>query len=144
MLTAVLAHLTARLTDPRWTGIHVAEDIDALAGLAGQIESGSAIIMPWRERADPNMLITGGFRQLISVQFLTGIVLRDYDQFLGGERAAAFDAHKADVEAALAGVELPGFEAPCELVGGESSPVSRGVSIYVHTWETSRFLTGGA
>lgn len=142
MLATLIAHLTARLTDPRWTGIHAAEEIDALADLAGQIDSGSAIVMSWRERADPNSLITG-FRQPVAVQFLTGIVLREQDQFLGGDRAAAFDAYKADIEAALAGAELPGFETPCELVGGESSPISRGVSIYVHTWETSRFLTGG-
>ena len=47
-----------------------------------------------------------------------------------------------EYNAALAGWEPPGTISPCELVEGESSPIEKGVSIYVQTWETARFLTG--
>ena len=67
---------------------------------------------------------------------------RHYDTVLGAERAVQFDAHLARLEAALAGWEPPGTISPCELVEGESSPIEKGVSIYVQTWETARFLTG--
>jgi len=144
MLSEIYARLTDGLTDDRWAGIEIAEDIDALRDLAGQVESGTAIIMPWREQAGEQTLMTGGFRQRVEVQFLIGTVIRDYDQFMGAERALKFDAYKSDIEQAMAGWELPSCVEPCELVGGESSPVETGVSIYVQTWATARFLTGEA
>ena len=61
---------------------------------------------------------------------------------LGAERAKAFDALKGTVEAALTGWEPDPDAEPCSLVAGESSPVTTGVSIYIQTWETARFLTG--
>jgi len=142
MLSHILAHLNARLTDPRWAGVDVAEDIDALAARAGQVESGTAIIMPWNEAGRPQALMGGGFRQKVEVQFVVGTVVRLYDGMMGAERAMAFDAFKTDIEAALAGVVIPGCFDPCELIGGESSPIRTGVSIYAQTWATSRFLTG--
>jgi len=143
MLSDILTHLQAQLLPiPRWSGVEVAEDIDAVGDLAGQVESGTAIIMPWRERAGEQQLATGGHRQRVETQFIVGVVLRNYDQKMGGDRAVEFDAYKADLEAALAGwLPAAGID-PCELVGGESSPVSKGVSIYVQTWATARFLTG--
>ncbi|TQD37472.1 phage tail terminator protein [Rhodobacter capsulatus] len=142
MLADLLSHLTAHLTDPRWAGVDVAEDIDALAARAGQVESGTAIIMPWTETGRPQALMGGGVRQKVDVQFVVGIVIRLYDGMMGAERAMAFDAYRSDIEAALAGAVIPGFFDPCELVGGETSPISTGVSIYAQTWATTRFLTG--
>ena len=125
-----------------WAGVEVAEDIDILTDRAGQVDDTTLILMPWREGASPQPLATGGFRQRVEVQFLTGIVIREYDPSLGGTRATRFDVLKADVEAALAGWEPPSGVTGCELIGGESSPVTTGVSIYVQTWATARFLTG--
>ncbi len=142
MLALVIDRLAARLTDPRWTGVEVAEDIDVLSRRACEVESGTAIVMPFRARARPPMDATGGFRQIVEEQVAVGIVLRDYDHRLGGDRALAFDAYLADLEAALAGWVPPGAPADCTLIGGESSPVATGVSIYVQTWAISRFLTG--
>ncbi|ADE84736.1 phage tail terminator protein [Rhodobacter capsulatus] len=142
MLADLLSHLTSHLSDPRWAGVDVAENIDALADRAGQVKSGTAIIMPWTETGRPQTLMGGGFRQWVEVQFVVGIVVRLYDGVMGGERAMAFDAYRSDIEAALAGVVIPGFVEPCELVGGETSPISTGVSIYAQTWATARFLTG--
>lgn len=142
MLAAIHDHLRDQLSDLIWGRIEVAEDIDAIADLAGQLDSGSLIIAPWRERAADQSLASGGFRQRIAMQFLAGVVLRHYDDFLGQARALQFDTYMRGLEAALAGWEPPGGMSPCQLVGGESSPVSKGVSIYVQTWETARFLTG--
>lgn len=142
MLDAIRSHLEASLPAGRWPAVHVAEDIDEVARLAGQIDSGSAIVLPFGERAGKQVLMTGGFRQRVEAQFAVGIVLRIYDQMMGAERAIRFDTMKRDLEEALAGWEPPGACEGFELVGGESSPVSKGVSIYVQTWATARFLTG--
>lgn len=139
MLQLILDRLG--LATPPFAQVEVAEDIDAMAERAGMLDSGAVIVMPWRERAEPNVLATGGHRQRVATQFLTGIVIRHFDDAMGAERAMAFDALKAAVEGLLAGWEPEDAE-PCELVGGESSPVMPGVSIYVQTWETARFLTG--
>jgi hypothetical protein len=122
--------------------VEIAEDIDAMAARAGLVESGSVIVMPYREAAEPNVLATGGHRQRVRVQFLTGIVIRHYDDAMGAERAKGFDDLKLAVEQVLTGWEPDPYAEPCSLVGGESSPVVTGVSIYVQTWETARYLTG--
>ena len=124
------------------TAVEIAEDIDAMADRAGTVESGSVIVMPLREAAEPNILATGGHRQRVRCQFLTGIVIRHYDDAMGGERAKSFDSLKASVEAALTGWQPDPYAEPVSLVAGESSPVTTGVSIYVQTWETARYLTG--
>ncbi|MDN5786394.1 hypothetical protein [Pseudorhodobacter sp.] len=141
MLALIHDRLSAVLPQPPFSGVEIAEDIDALASRAGLVESGTVILMPWKERAGPQMLATGGHRQKVETQFAVGIVIRHYDQLMGGERAVQFDSFKTSVEAALAGWE-PADASPCELIGGESSPISTGVSIYVQTWTTTRFLTG--
>lgn len=142
MLEAIHTRLTAMLPADRWRAIEIAEDIDHLSARAGQINTPAVIVMPWREGAEPQSLASGGFRQRIETQFATGIVLRHYDQLMGAARATRFDSLKAELEAVLAGWVLPNFVSPCELVGGESSPITTGVSIYVETWATARFLTG--
>lgn len=49
-----------------------------MADRARTVESGTVIVMPLREAAEPNVLATGGHRQRVRVQFLTGIVIRHY------------------------------------------------------------------
>lgn len=142
MLSEIHTYLDATLPDETWAGVEIAEDIDVLADMAGQVEDATVIIMPWGERASPNSRATGGVLQQVEVQFATGIVQRDFSDRSGAERATRTDTLKDDVEAALVGWEIPGFDDPCELIGGETSPIGRGVSIYVQTWVTTRFLTG--
>lgn len=117
------------------TAVEIAEDIDAMADRAGMIESGSVIVTPLRELAEPNPYSTGAHRQRVRTQFLTGIVIRHYDDAMGAERAKAFDGLKAAVEAALTGWQPDPETEPFSLVSGESSPVVTGVSIYVQTWK---------
>lgn len=142
MLEQIRQRLSVRLPSPPWTDVLIAEDIDELTRLAGQIADTSAIVMPWRERAGGQSLSTGGHRQRVEAEFAIGIVVRQYDQMMGADRATRFDALKADIEAALAGWLPDGCVTPFELIGGESSPVTTGVSIFVQTWATARFLTG--
>lgn len=142
MLQSIHARLSARLTAPDWVDVEVAEDIDRLGEMIGLMRGTGAIIMPYRERADSQSLASGGFRQRITVQFMTVIVQNEPVGLLGAERAGRFDALKHQIEAALAGWEPDGCIQPCELVDGESSPFSPGVSFYLHTWQTARFLTG--
>ncbi len=142
MLADIHDRLKAQLPSARWAGVEIAEDIDALAARAGQVEHGTAIVMPWGERAEPQALATGGFRQLVLEQYAIGIVIRHYDDMMGGDRALQFADFKRDLETAMAGWEAPDSVDPFELVGGEGSPVETGVSIYVQTWATTRFLTG--
>lgn len=143
MLEALHTHLTETLSPETWADVLIAEDIDILREMAGQVQDGSAIIMPWGERASPNERATGGTLQRVEVQFLTGIVQRDHSSREGAERAKRVDTLKTDIEAAVLGWAYADFE-PCELIGGETSPISQGVSIYVQTWATARFLTGAS
>lgn len=142
MLAGILAHLRTSLPPAETPQVELVEDIDELANYAGRIDSGSVILVPFQERAEAQSLATGGFRQRVGVQFLAGVVIRHYSTLLGEERAVQFDGHLRRLEAALAGWEPPGAIDACQLVGGESSPIDKGVSIYVQTWETARFLTG--
>lgn len=132
---------TELLPTGRWKRFEFAEDIDTMSDLASRAESGTIIVAPYRERAGEQSIMTGGYRQQVYEQFLVGMVIREYDGATPATRAAQFDALKADVETALAGWEPPDFE-PCQLADGESSPIATGVSIYVQTWQTSRYLTG--
>ena len=138
----MLELVRARLADhgAPITTVVIAEDIDEMANEAGRVPNGAVVITPLRERGLANALVSGGFRQRVEVQLLVGFVIRQHG-LLGAARALSFDAGKNAIETALAGWEPPGLE-PFELVGGESSPLGAGVSIYVQTWQTARFLTG--
>ena len=142
MLAGLISHLRAELPVNVTPAVELVEDLDKLADRAGQIDSGAVIVMPWQEQAASNPLASGGFRQRVAVQFLVGVVIRTYDDWMGEERALEFDGHITRLEAALAGWVPPGCISQCQLVSGEGSPITTGVSIYVQTWETARFLTG--
>lgn len=141
MFAGILTHLRTTLPRTSTPAVELVEDIDELANYAGQVDSGAVVVVPWRESAAPQALATGGFRQRVAVQFLAGVVIRHYDALMGEARALQFDAHLRRLEAALAGWTPPGCIEGCQLVSGESSPIDTGVSIYIHAWETARFLT---
>lgn len=121
--------------------VKTAEDLDVLEkGTAAA--HGTAFVIPYRERAGENQLASGAHRQLVVIQFLVAFIVRRHNDALGSLRAAEFDSLKADIEDALAGWQpRDGFD-PCELVGGEGTPLGNGASVYVQTWETSRYLEG--
>lgn len=139
----MIASFEARLRE-RCSGlkeIRTAEDLDLLEK-ATAVQSGTAFVIPYRERAGENHLSAGGFRQLVVVQVIVAFVIRRHDDVHGAERARLFDTLKAEIEGALAGWTPDGGHDACELVGGEGTPLGNGTSIYVQTWETSRLLEG--
>lgn len=139
MIAAIVARLEAAAA---FAAVEVAEDLDLILNGTAP-EDGSVYVVPLRERAQSNTLATGGHRQLVETQFATAFVVREADDIRGAARAARFDSLKSAVETALTGWP-PGPEADAlSLVAGEGTSVPElGVSIYVQTWETARFLTG--
>ncbi|WP_174800683.1 phage tail terminator protein [Martelella limonii] len=138
----MIAEIVARLKEaaPDLAGVLPAEDIEILSKATAP-KSGTAFVLPFRERAEPNQRATGGHLQIVAVQFLVAFVIRQYDT-RGGKRALAFDDLKHAIEQALAGWMPPSAEEPLELVGGQATALGNGASIYVQTWQTSRFLEG--
>ena len=139
MIGAVVSRLEA--VAPVLTAVQVAEDIEALSkGVSAA--SGTAFVVPYRERAGANTLASGGHRQLVEVQIVVALLIRHQDDARGAARAAQFDGYKAAIEAALAGWEPGSGCEPFALVGGEPTSLGNNATIYAQTWQTSRFLTG--
>ena len=139
MLDQIYSRLSAT---GAFSAIEVAENLAVIVGRAPAAEDGTLFIAPWREHAQPSINATGVHRQHVSVQFVTAILFRRYDDPRGGERARAFEAAKGTVEQALVGWIPDGAFDVVSLVGAEASSLGNGVSIYAQTWQTSRFLTG--
>jgi hypothetical protein len=130
-----------RLKDraPSLKEVRQAEDIAALSqGVAPP--SGTAYVLPYRELAIPNELGMGGFRQYVGVQLLVAFVLRRHDDAKGGAKATMFDTYKGEIELALAGWSIDPSNDLFELVSAKAAPMGNGATIYVQTWQTSRFL----
>jgi hypothetical protein len=133
----------ARLKElaPSLSSVSSAEELAALSeGVAPN--NGACFVVPYREQARPNELMTGGFRQVVDMQVLIAFVVRRADDAKGTQRVSMFDGFKSEIEAAIAGWEPTDWSDPCELVSGKSAPFRNGASIYVQTWQTSRLLTG--
>lgn len=125
---------------PALSGVEMAEDLDVITKATAR-QSGSTFVIPFREKAEPNKLMSGGFRQHVTEQFLVAIILRHHGDALGALRADAFSSFKDEIEQALAGWEPTDMSEPCELVGGQQTPLGNNATVYVQTWETTRFLT---
>jgi len=137
MLQDIINRLKANA--PSLTAVLPAEELDAITkGVAPR--GGMTFVLPYRERGEPNEIGMGAFRQSIQVQFLVAFVIRRHDDNSGGKKALTFDLVKMEIEAALAGWAPSRENDRCELVSAQASPLGNGVSIYVQTWQTSRFL----
>ncbi|WP_411037634.1 hypothetical protein [Shinella sp. BYT-45] len=124
---------------PSLAAVLSAEDIDALTkGTAPK--SGTVFVMPYRERAEENPFASGKFRQLVHVQLLTALVIRRHDDTKGGGKAVSFDTRKLEIETALAGWSSDPRNKPFELVAGQAASLGNGASVYVQTWQTTRYL----
>ncbi len=137
MIQDVIDRLEANTTT--LAAVLPAEDIDALSkGTAPK--SGTTFVLPYREQAEPNVYGMGTFRQLVAVQFLVAFAIRRHDDTKGGKKVSLFDTFKKDIEAALAGWQVEPEAEPCELVAAQAAPLGNGVTVYVQTWQTSRYL----
>lgn len=124
---------------PSLVDVFPAEDIDALSrGTAPR--SGTAFVLPYREQGEPNEFGMGTFRQRVAVQLLIAFVIRRHDDAKGGRKATIFDTIKSEIEAAIAGWSTDPENDPFELVAAQAAPIGNGVTAYVQTWQTSRYL----
>ena len=138
MILDVIARLKSEVPD--LVDVLPAEEIEAIAKATAP-KSATAFVLPYREKAEPNTRATGGHLQYVAVQFLVAIFIRRYDA-RGGKRVIEFDDLKSAIETALAGWEPTEGADPIELVGAQAAPLGNGRSVYVQTWQTSRYLTG--
>nr|WP_292835651.1 hypothetical protein [Mesorhizobium sp.] len=138
MIAEVMARLEAKA--PSLTSIGAAEDLEAISrGTAPA--NGAAFVLPFQDRPSPNEYMTGGFSQRVEVLLLVAFVLRRADDARGAQRAGSFDLFKGEIEAALAGwAPDPEKNDEFELAAGRSASMGNGVTVYVQTWRTSRYI----
>jgi hypothetical protein len=137
LINEVVARLKSHAT--ALTDVLIAEDLDAISkGVAPK--HGTTFVLPYREKGEPNELGTGGFRQFVAVQLLIVFILRKHDDAKGGKKAADYDALKSSIEDAMAGWATDPRNELFEMVAGQATPLGNGVTAYVQTWQTSRYL----
>lgn len=137
MIQTIIDRLKA--TAPGLAAVLPAEDIEAIAkGTAAK--HGSVFVLPFREQAEENTRATGGFRQLVHVQFLTALFTRHHDDAKGGAKVLMFDTLKDEIEQSIVGwAPFPGSNL-VELVAGKAASLGNNTSVYVQTWQTTRIL----
>lgn len=138
----MLTLIHAKLQEGRFPALEVAEEISAIVGRAPALPDGAVILVPMRERAQPQRNVTGAHFQAVQFQFAVVTLFREFSDPRGEKRALRWDDAKVSLEALLAGWAPSGDIEPCALVSGESSPLGNGVSLYVQVWQTTRYLTG--
>jgi len=125
---------------PALTSIGVAEDLEAL-GRGTAPKNGAAFVLPFQDRPAETDYMTGGFSQRIEVLLLVAFIIRRSDDARGAQRAGSFDLFKGEIEAALAGWSPNSEEYDLfELAAGRSASLGNGVTVYVQTWRTGRYL----
>ncbi len=137
MLGLIIDRLKAK--SPSLTAVLPLENLAVIdKGVAPR--SGTAFVLPYREKAEPNELGMGGFFQIVHVQFLVALIVRQHDDASGGKKIVTLDSGRAEIETALAGWQPSEQNNPCELVAGQATPLGNGVTAYVMTWQSSRYL----
>lgn len=135
--------LYQRLLDSgQFVTVDIAESSETIVGRTTAADDGALFVVPYRERAAPSPFATGGHRQKVDALFLTVLVFRQHDDPRGVDRALRFDGLKDAVEQTLAGWAPMFGSDPCSLTSGESTALPNGVSLYIQTWQTSRYLIG--
>lgn len=137
MIEEIIAWLSTSC--PSVPSVASAEELDALDRGTAPV-NGATFVIPFGEAAEENALMSGGFRQRVETQVLVAFLIRRHGDAKGGKRAAGFDTLKREIEQALAGWTAPSAIEPFELVSGRGAPRGNGVTIYVQTWRTHRYL----
>lgn len=140
MLTEIFENLRDNGSFPT---VEIAEEINMILGRTAAADDGTVFVVPYREKAGPNRRATGGHLQKVDVQFATAVLFREHGDPRGAERVLRFETARASLEGLLAGWAPQPDSEPCSLVGSEGSSLGNGVSLFVQTWQTSRFLNGG-
>lgn len=129
-------------SSPAVVEVRLAESVAAIAKPATAAADGAVFVAPFRERANPPRNATGGHVQVVDVQFCTAIIAREHDDPYGAERARRIEERREAIEQLLTGWQPIEGGYSVALVGAEGSSLGNGVSIYLQTWQVSRFLTG--
>lgn len=138
MIEEVINRLMALVPDTL-SSVEPAEELEALAkGVAPR--NGATFVLPFQDRPEPNSLATGGVEQRIEVLLLVAFVIRRQGDAKGGKRAGSFDTFKDAIEGRLFGWTPSEDNDPFELAAARSAPFGNGVTAYVQTWRTSRYL----
>lgn len=137
MIAAIIDRLIAEA--PSLTSVKPAEDLEAL-GKGTAARNGDTFVVPFEDRPSANTLMAGGFRQRVVFLFLVAFVIRRQDDAKGARRVGSFDMFKDAIERALAGWQPSELSAPCELAAGRSAALGNGVTVYVQTWRTDRYI----
>lgn len=137
MIEAIVQRLQAEA--PQLSSVGVAEDLEAIAkGVAPK--NGATFVLPFSDRAEPNAYGMGAFSQRVEVQFLVAFVVRQQDDVSGAKRVGNFDALRLAIEGAIAGWAPEAENDLCELAAGRSASLGNGVTVYVQTWRTTRYI----
>ncbi|RJF94805.1 hypothetical protein D3874_03035 [Oleomonas cavernae] len=139
MIGAIIDRLVAAAMPP-FIAIEGAEALEALAA-GTKPRHGTCFVLPYDEAGEPNTRSTGAHSQRVQVEFLTAVVIRQYDDAKGGKRISAVDQFRDATEDALAGW-TPDVErhAPINFVASRSAPAGNGVVWFVTTWSTDRYI----
>ncbi|MBS7541494.1 phage tail terminator protein [Ancylobacter lacus] len=138
MIGATIDRLRS-VASPPFTSVDGAERLEAL-GESTAPDHGAAFVVPFDERGEPNTLATGGTSQRVEVYLLVAVVLRAYGDDRGAERVASIDDFRSAIEMALAGWTPDPDSKPYEFVAGRAAPQGNGVTWYVQTWATDRYI----
>ena len=137
MINEIVARLKSHAT--ALADVQPAEQLEALSqGTAPR--HGAAFVIPFREEGDEQALMSGAFRQEMTVQILVAFVTRRHDDIKGGKKVADWDALRTSIEAALFGWSITPETEPFTLAAARSAPFGNGTSVYVQTWQTNRYL----
>ncbi len=140
MINAIIDRLKAQA--PSLTAVSGAEDLEAISrGTAAR--NGATFVVPFGDDASANTMLSGGFSQRIECRVLIAFVIRRHDDAKGAKRASGFDQFKSEIETAMAGWSISEDNDPFELVSARAASLGNGATIYVQTWQTSRYLRTG-
>lgn len=142
-MTAVLSAVRDRLsTVSVLPSVDLIEDVELILNRGTAAKSGTCFVVPYRERADANQRMSGGFLQRVNVEFLTAVMIRLDDDPRGTERLTQFDGYRTAIREALLGWSPGEDSKPVEFVGAQGGRLSTNTSVYLQTWETSEIWTG--
>lgn len=140
IISSVIDRLTA-VAMPPLVAVQGAEELEAIARGTAPAH-GTAFVVPFREAGSPNLYAANAWRQQVDTSFLVALVIRQHGDAKGARRVTAIDTLRDAVEAALAGwVHAPEC-LPIELAAANARTADNGVTWFVQTWRTNRWIEG--
>lgn len=140
IISSVIGRLAA-VAKPPLVAVEGAEELEAIARGTAPAHA-TAFVVPFREAGSPNLHAANAWRQQIDTSFLVAIVIRQHGDAKGARRVSAIDTLRGAVEAALAGWVHAAECLPIELAAANARTADNGVTWFVQTWRTNRWIEG--